>query len=312
MSQRHILGIDLNLLVVLDTIYTEGSITGASRTLHLTQPAVSHALRRLREHFGDPLFLREGQRMRPTPLARSLVEPVRRALRGLDLALTEIGRFDPATAERHFVIGVRDVLESILLPPLMEGLAQWPSISVSTVLVDRGVLETELASGRLDASLDVRWPTTTAVRRERVLSDRMVVVARRGHPALVQGLDLVTYLQQQHVAASGRRSGTLFEDLELERQGLQRRVRLRCQHYFAACRVAATTDLLLTMPGAYARIANENLPNQIWPLPFVAPTLDSYIYWHSDFDADPANQWLREHVRGAFAGLDQVANHAGD
>jgi DNA-binding transcriptional LysR family regulator len=311
MSQRHILGFFFFNDTATTEIYTEGSITGASRTLHLTQPAVSHALRRLREHFGDPLFLREGQRMRPTPLARSLVEPVRRALRGLDLALTEIGRFDPATAERHFVIGVRDVLESILLPPLMEGLAQWPSISVSTVLVDRGVLETELASGRLDASLDVRWPTTTAVRRERVLSDRMVVVARRGHPALAQGLDLVSYLQQQHVAASGRRAGTLFEDLELERQGLQRRVRLRCQHYFAACRVAAATDLLLTMPGAYARIANENLPNQIWPLPFIAPTLDSYIYWHADFDADPANQWLREHVRGAFAGLDRAVNHAG-
>jgi DNA-binding transcriptional LysR family regulator len=248
--------------------------------------------------------------MRPTPLARSLVEPVRRALRGLDLALTEIGRFDPATAERHFVIGVRDVLESILLPPLARGLEPWPSISASTVLVDRSVLEAELASGRLDASLDVRWPTTTAVRRARVLSDRMVVVARREHPALADGLDLVTYLQQQHVAASGRRSGTLFEDLELERQGLQRRVRLRCQHYFAACRVVATSDLLLTMPGAYARIANENLPNRIWPLPFAAPTLDSYVYWHSDFDADPANQWLRAQMHAAFGTLDGPADHA--
>ena len=292
--------IDLNLLVVLDAIYTENGITRAAQKLHLTQPAISHSLGRLRELFKDGLFVREGRTMVPTPLARNLITPVREALRRLEVTLNERERFDPATTQRRFVIAVRDVFESTLLPPLLQRIGRVaPSVDVAAVQLERREFESELAAGTLDAALDVLLPFSDQVRRRRISLDRLVVVARRNHPAVRRGLTLATYLKQDHVLVSSRRSGPGLEDVELSRQGLSRRVRLRCQHYFAACRVVSQTDLVLTMPENYARIANRQFGNQILPLPLDMPPLDAYLYWHASVDNEPANRWLREQVAAA-------------
>src|SRR5690349_13998410 len=128
----HISRIDLNLLVVLDAIYTEGGITRAAGKLHLTQPAISHSLGRLRDLFKDELFSREGRAMVPTPLARSLITPVREALRRLEATLNELEVFDPATTQKRFTLGVRDVFESTVLPPLLRHVTRAaPSIDVA-------------------------------------------------------------------------------------------------------------------------------------------------------------------------------------
>lgn len=293
--------IDLNLFVVLDTIYTEGGITKASRKLNLTQPAISHALGRLRDMFGDPLFERDGRAMVPTPLARSLIEPVRRSLRGLEITLNEVARFDPATTERRFTLSVRDVLEATLLPVLMRRITDSaPLIDVATVRVDRRELEAELAMGTVDAAIDILLPLSDQIRRMRIALDPMVVVARLGHPSVDKGMDLDSYLKQDHIQVSSRRSGPGLEDVELSRLGVQRRVRLRCQHYFAACRVVSLTDLVLTMPESYARIANRQYNNQILPFPLSVPMLDAYLYWHANVEQEPANRWLREQLIQAF------------
>ena len=297
----HISRIDLNLLVVLDAIYTEGGITRAAGKLHLTQPAISHSLGRLRELFKDELFAREGRAMVPTPLARNLIDPVRRALRGLEATLNELERFDPATTQKRFTVAVRDVFESTLLPPLLKHVQRAaPSIDVAAVQIERRELESELAAGTLDCALDVLLPLSGSIQRRRISVDRHVVVARKGHPAVKRGLTLATYLKQHHVLVSSRRSGPGLEDVELSRQGLSRRIRLRCQHYFAACRVVSQSDLILTMPGHYARITNRQFGNQVLPLPLDMPPLDAYLYWHTNVDKEPANRWLREQLAGAF------------
>ncbi len=293
----HLNRIDLNLFVVFEAIYTEGGITSASRKLHLTQPAISHALGRLREMFGDPLFEREGRAMVPTPLARGLIEPVRRSLRGLEITLNEVSRFDPATTVRSFTLSVRDVLESTLLPTLMQRVSiQAPQIDIAAVRGDRRQLEAELAMGTLDAAIDVLLPVSSAIHHTRVALDPMVVVARKGHPALRKRLDLETYLQQDHILVSSRRTGPGLEDVELSRLGRQRRIRLRCQHYFSACRVASQTDLMLTMPQGYAQVTNRQFENVILPVPLELPTLDAYLYWHANVESEPANRWLREQL----------------
>ncbi len=293
----HLNRIDLNLLVVLDAIFSEGGITKAGEKLHLTQPAVSHALGRLRDLFGDPLFVREGRRMVPTPLARSLVQPVRRALHGLEVALNEVQQFDPATTQRHFRLAVRDVLEAMVLPPVMiEVAAAAPSVDISAIRADRRTLESELAAGGIDAALDVLLPVSDDIRHQRISTDQLVVVARAQHPLAAGGLDLAAYLRAHHVLVSSRRSGPGLEDVELSRHGLKRRIRLRCQHYFAACRVVAETDLLLTMPERYARIANRQFGNRILAFPMQMPSMDAYLYWHASVDGDPANRWLRQQL----------------
>ena len=295
--------IDLNLFVVLDAIYTEGGITRASRKLNLTQPAISHALGRLREMFGDPLFERDGRSMVPTPMARSLIEPVRRSLRGLELTMNEVSRFDPALTERRFTLSVRDVLEATLLPVLMRRVTETaPLIGINPVRVDRRDLAAELAAGTVDAAIDMLLPLSGDIRRMRIAVDPLVVIVRHDHPAVGDGMDIDmdSYLRQEHILVSSRRSGPGLEDIELHRLGVERRVRLRCQHYFAACRVVSLTDLVLTMPESYARIANRQYGNQILPFPLSVPMLDAYLYWHASVEQEPANRWLREQLVQSF------------
>lgn len=298
----HLSKVDLNLFIVLEAIYAEGSITRASLKMNLTQPAISHALNRLRQLFDDPLFERQGHVMTPTPLTRSIIDQVRRALRGFEVTLSGAAHFDPASSERSFSLAVRDVLEASVLPGLMAGIsAAAPSATLNTLQVSRRELESELAAGTLDAAIDVLLPLPNEVRRAQLAGDQTVVLVRRGHPLVKRrALTLDTYLEMAHIQTSSRRRGPGLEDVELSRQGLQRKIRLRCQHYFAACRVVSQTDLALTMPDRLARIVNQQFNNQILALPLAMPSLDVYLYWHANVDNDPANTWLRAQITAAM------------
>lgn len=290
----HISRIDLNLFVVFDAVYTEGGVTAASQTLNLSQPALSHALARLRSLFDDPLFERRGRAMVPTPLARAIIGPVRAALRNMEGTLNDAARFDPASSERSFTLALRDVLELILVPPLMEAVCtEAPGIEIVATRMDRRTLESDLLTGLVDVAIDVLLPVSPEIRHLRMLAEPMVVVARKGHPALGGKLNLNAYLEQEHIQVSSRRRGPGLEDMELARIGVARRIRLRCQHYGTACRVVSRTNLLATMPERYARVINKPYGNQIVPLPLKATRLELYLYWHANADRDPASQWLR-------------------
>lgn len=302
----HLNRIDLNLFVVFDTIYAEGSLTQAAAKLSLSQPAVSHALARLRELLGDVLFTRQGKRMVPTPFARNLIGTVRQSLQMLESGLQGPAVFDPSQAQRVFHIGMRDVLEAIALPPLVARLQRAaPGVALNCVRIDRRDMEAELSSGGLDLAVDVALPMGSDIRHRPLMNDQLVVVARRGHPVWRGGrtLDMPTYLAQSHVLVSSRRTGPGLEDFELNRMGLRRRIGLRCQHYFAACRVVRETDMILTMPDHYARIANESFGNVLHAFPLTTPSLDVHLYWHASGDRDPANVWLREQLDDVFAEL---------
>jgi DNA-binding transcriptional LysR family regulator len=299
----HISRVDLNLFIVFEAIYTEGSVTRASQKLSLTQPAISHALGRLRQMFDDPLFVRQGHAMVSTPLARNIIEPIRRSLRGLEVTLNGLDQFDPASTPKRFNIALRDVLEATILPPLMLGVRQSaPLVDVVASHVERRELVGELAAGTLDGAIDVLLPLASEIMHTRIYQDSTVVVARKGHPAIDGAVDIDTYLKQDHILASSRRRGPGLEDFELSRFGLERRVRLRCQHYFAACRVVSQTDMILTMPGRYAHIANDQFGNQILPFPLEVPAFDVFLYWHANVDNDPANRWFREQVIQSIKG----------
>lgn len=300
--------IDLNLFVVFDAIYTEGSITAAARQLNLTQPAVSHALGRLRTLFDDPLFERRGQGMAPTPLARSLAGEVRTALQSFARTLQDTPHFEPGATVRRFTIGMRDALESTLLPPLMSRVAAVaPQVDIAAVRFDRREMESELLAGTLDTAIDILLPVSPAIHHAPFMADPMVVLARKDHPLIRKELTLDRYLAAEHVHVSSRRRGAGLEDQALHRMGLTRRVRLRCQHYAAACRVVSCTDLLATLPLRYARIANEAYGNRLLSLPFKVPTLELHLYWHAGGENDGANRWLREQLGEVIGGLGRGA-----
>ena len=297
----HLSRFDLNLFVVFDAIYAEGSITRASQRLNLTQPAVSHALSRLRQALEDPLFVRHGHKMVATPFAHQTITPVREALERFEVTLNKANRFDPATAVKHFTIGMRNHLEPEILPKLILTIAgQAPRISLQAVRAERRELERDLVAGRLDAAIDVLLPLSHEVSRRRLASERLAVVSRKNHPKVKKLLDLSTYLAEDHIQVSARRQGPSVEDFELSRLGMHRNVRLRCQHYSAACQIVSETDLLLTLPERYARHINPLFGNRIWRFPIDVPGFASYLYWHKNAGGDPANSWLRDMLTQCF------------
>ncbi|WP_233128891.1 LysR family transcriptional regulator [Halovibrio salipaludis] len=288
--------LDLNLLTVFITIYREGSLTRASEILHLTQPAVSHSLARLREQFDDALFRRQGNRMVPTPLAQRLASSVHPALSEIHSALNAFHEFTPEQQPRVFNIALRDVLEATFLPPLMQEMTQYPGIEVVSQRVPRREMEQQLAAGKLDFAVDVLLPVSDQTAHERLHEDRLVVVARRGSAIARQGMTLERYLAAGHVLVSSRAEGQGLEDFALSARGHRRRIALRCQHYFAACRVAAETDLLVTMPEAYADIIGQYLDVALLEPPEGMPEVDVHLYWHRQHEREPALNWFRERL----------------
>jgi len=308
MHTMHVSRIDLNLLVVFDAVHAAGSITAASRRLNLSQPAVSHALARLRELLGEPLFERQGRGIAPTPFARSIAGPIRDALAAMERTLQLATHFEPTQAERTFRVGLREALEPSVLPPLTRAVCGGgPGLGLACARHDRPRLESDLAVGEFDVAFDVRLPAIAErIPHERVLVDRLVIVARKDHPVLRRlrrrGWNVDAYLALDHVQVSSRRRGPSLEDLALQAAGKSRRIRLRCQSHAAACRAVAGTDLVATIPESYARQVLDPASNQLVTLPLDDITLETYMYWPANADHDAANRWLRDQVRAALAG----------
>ena len=293
----HLSRIDLNLFTVFDAIYREGGITPASKRLHLSQPAVSHSLARLRELLDDPLFERHGNAMVPTPRARALAATISRSLGALEHMMHNAGQFDPATSDRTFTIAVREAHEFSFLPTLLQRVRETaPNVDVACVRIERRDLEEDLQSGDLDVGVDVALPMSLDVRRERVSAEPLVVLARENHPLLKGPLDLDAYLALEHVLVTGRRRGGGYEDVALGRIGLTRRIRIRCQQHAAACEIVSRSDLLATMTRNQAELANRHIENRVLPFPLETAPLETFLYWHSNVQDDAANGWFRQLV----------------
>ncbi|KZY38080.1 MULTISPECIES: LysR family transcriptional regulator [unclassified Oleiphilus] len=290
--------IDLNLFIVFDVIYRERNLTKAAESLHITQPAVSNSLSRLRRVFDDPLFVRQSGHMVPTPLADNIISRVRAALAGLESSITEHDDFNPETSDKKFSFAMNDTSESYLLPILMSYLQEHaPGISIESFPVARSELSREFATGQLDFALDVPLVNDPQLVNESLAQDRFVCVASHDHPSLDgKSLTLEQYLSSPHIHISSRRRGQGYIDLHLNRQGLQRDIRLRVQHSRAAPPIAAQTNMLLTIPETLAK--DHKLA--IYDLPFELPDVDWHLYWHSNYSQDKAHQWMRSVIIDIF------------
>lgn len=290
--------VDLNLFVVFDAIYCEGNITKAALTLHLSQPAVSHALAKLRRHFDDPLFIRQGNEMRPTAVAKNVIADVREALHQLRVCLVQSRQFEPMTSRKHFTLSLLGSLEATYLPLFMQSLIkESPHINLKSYRrVRRSELENKLASGDIDLAIDTLLPVSNNILHTQLEQDQIVVIARKKHPAIAKKLDLKTYLNLDHILVSSRSSGPGLEDFELSRLGLHRSIALRCQHALAACKIVINSDMLLTLPKTAATMYSEMLDIDIFPMPVDLPAFDIHLYWHVNVDKDPANKWLRNKI----------------
>jgi DNA-binding transcriptional LysR family regulator len=294
----NLFGVDLNLLVLLAELLREKSVSRAARRAGLSQPAASHALRRLRELFDDELLVRVGRRMVPTPRALELGPPLERALASMSTLVAPPAAFDPRTAKRSFRIATADLQQVVLFPRLLSILAgEAPGLDL---VVDPGIhhVADRLAAGELDLGLfPLRARDRLPGLREHVLlHDHFVCLVRRGHPLARRQPDAKRFAAARHafVAPGGVRGGVV-DDVLAER-GLTRRVAFQAAQFLVAPFVVAETDLVITVPAQVARLFTRLLPLAAFEPPVPLGGFSMSLVWHERFDADPAHRFLREAV----------------
>jgi DNA-binding transcriptional LysR family regulator len=286
--------LDLNLLLTFDVVHRERNLTRAAGRLFVSQSAVSHALARLREQLGDPLFVRRGRGVAPTPAAERLAPAVREAM-GLLRGALEAREFVPARDVGRVVVAMHDEYEPDVVPRFAALVrAAAPSAAVEVVRLDRPAMERDLAAGRLDLVADIAHATGPELRHRALTTEPFGVVSRRRCK-----LDAGAYLAARHVTVSSRRRGPSLEDLLLSRLGHQRSIALRCQRYEAACAVVAGSDFLLTAPRTRTLPLVTRFGLALLPMPLELPAIEMHVYWHRQADADARNRWLRAQLVAA-------------
>lgn len=298
--------IDLNLLLVFEALMDERNVTRAARRVGLSQPAMSNALGRLRRTFNDPLLARTPDGMRPTPLAQSLIGPVRAALGQLRGALEERPAFDPAASQRKFHILANDYVELTLLAPLMNELRYQAEGVGLHIYRPRSLFQPPSATTLADA-FDLAlgfFPDAltleNGIRSELLWEERNVCIARADHPLIHGELSLAQYAAAQHVAVFYKSPGPGLIDALLEQQGLTRRQTMLVPHFTTVPFIVAASDLIATIPERLARQFAQ-LKLQVLPAPLNIPPFRLTALWHERFDGDAAHTWLRG-LMGAIAG----------
>ncbi|MBP5990018.1 LysR family transcriptional regulator [Piscinibacter sp.] len=293
--------LDLNLLRVFDTVMAEGSITRAAERLAMTQPAVSNALKRLRDSVGEDLLTRAARGVAPTAFGEALWPQVRSALGQLRAAL-EPGDFDPALDARVFRLTMADAMAAFLLPALM---ARFATLGARCQIEVRPLLDRDprelLAHADIDVALG-HFPEVLAalaaqgrvapLRHRRLGEGRYVCVMRAGHPLAGAPLTLAAFCAAEHVLVSfsGRPHG--FVDQALAAQQLSRRVALTVNQFFTAAQVVARSDLLTVLPERFLPLTGLEDRLVVRELPVEPGTVYADAIWHVRHDRSAAHQWL--------------------
>jgi DNA-binding transcriptional LysR family regulator len=297
MHTANIGAIDLNLLVALQALLTERHVTRAAARMGLTQPAMSHALGRLRTTLGDPLLVRGQSGLQLTARAASLVDPLDRLLRDAS-ALLAAPTFDPKTSTRRFRIATSDYMEIVLMPRFLEHLSE-EAPNIDIVMVRHAQGTAQLDEGEADLMMVPPGPLERSdTRAQRILDEKFVCVVRADHPTVGKKMTLDRYVELGHVLVSPRGDGVGLVDHALAKVGRTRRVAVVVPHFLVAPFLVERTDYVLTVA---ARIARSLLPAvklKLLPVPaeLDLPGFDVRVVWHERDHADPAHAWLRTRI----------------
>lgn len=287
--------LDLKLLVAFDALLTEGSVTRAAERVGIGQPAMSHALARLRKLLNDELFVRAPDGVRPTPRALVLATPVRGALSAIQEAFLHGQEFDPAAAERSFVLGMPDSVEVALLPRLLAHLeVEAPNVRLRVQAVDRFEVAEQLDRDRLHLAI-IGLHTEGAVhhKRRRLFGVSYLVLYDPARLPLDCPLTLDDYLAIPHVLGSPRGDAHGVVDDALAPLGLSRTVAVATPHFAAVPFLLKGARLVSTVPLPAARLFAERFGLRASPVPLALPDADVAMLWHASYDHDPGHRWLR-------------------
>jgi DNA-binding transcriptional LysR family regulator len=288
---------DLNLLVVLQRLLETGSVTAAAERLRLSQPAVSRALGRLRDTFGDALFVRTPDGLRPTPRAEQLRAELGGVLSRIDALLAGPGAFSPAESARTFTLATADYGVSVLLPRLLRELAsRAPGVSVRVLPVG-GSADTALAAGEWDLLWAPRRKAGAGIVWTHLFDERFAFVVRKDHPATRRPLTLARFaaIPQLAIAPEGGRGSNPLDE-RLKRLGARRRVVAQVPSFLVVPPLVAGTDLGVTLPRRSVELLAHRWELAVLDLPFEMPGFDLSQAWHERFRHDPAHTWFRQLV----------------
>jgi DNA-binding transcriptional LysR family regulator len=295
--------VDLNLLLALDSLLRERSVTRAGAALGLSQPATSHALARLRELFGDELLVRRSNDMEPTALAESLVAPLGDVLARVEELLWRDRMFDPSTADRELVIAMTDFVEATLMPAALPRLGLGARLRLRLRALGHELPERALADGDIDLAVGTILSPPAAMMVTTLYHDSLAAVVRREHPCLAAPLTPEAYAALDHVLIATPGDGPGMVDLALGAQGLRRNVVLRTSHFVTVVPLVAATDLVCTMPARIAHAGSQGHDVVVFEPPVVVPGFDVQMFWHPRRERDPAVRWLRDQLRATAAAL---------
>ncbi|MDR5759373.1 LysR family transcriptional regulator [Caballeronia sp. LZ035] len=292
---------DLNLLRVFLAIWDLRSLTAAGDRLGLTQPAVSHALRRLRGLFDDPLFQRTPGGMVPTDAAFRLYPPLAQAFAIINDAMQQLAQFDPATAQRVFRVSMSDMSEFYFLPPLVAMLdreARGIRIEVANVPVES--VSAAMRAGEIDLALGYVPGLDAGCVSQTLFVDEHVCVVRAGHPLRKTRPSREDLATLRYVYASTNATGHRMVEQWLDDLELKRDVVLRLPHFVVAPEIVMHTDLAVIFPKSIAQRFNRGKAFRILPLPFSLPPIEIKVHSHTQFASDPGIAWLRESLHAMF------------
>ncbi|MBU0587101.1 MAG: LysR family transcriptional regulator [Gammaproteobacteria bacterium] len=293
--------VDLNLLVVFDAMVEHRSVTRAAEALDLSQPAMSAAVARLRTLFGDPLFVRIGAEMQPTPRAMELGTAIRHVVRTIKSDILQRSAFDPAVSQRTFTLVMPDIAEVNFLPRILAGLAEEaPHTNVRTLAMPRHAAAESLESGSAELALGYFPDLQKAgFYQQKLLRNSHVCLVRKAHPTIRSKMTMAQFLSASHAVVKPDGREHVFEQF-LQKKGIKRRVLVEISHFMSLLPIVESSDLVATVPKDLAEFCVRHGDVRYMDTPMKSPVIDVHLFWHRRFQKDPAHAWLRGAIHKLF------------
>jgi DNA-binding transcriptional LysR family regulator len=297
---KNLHNVDLRLLQLMVAVREERNLSRAALRLGLTQPAVSQALARLRQHFGDPLFVRSGGSMDATPFGAHLCGLAAAAATQLEDLLSARLEFDPANHERSFRIAMTDVGQVVILPKLLQALAQLAPHTRVNVSPFDPESSAALEGGNIDLALGFLPEAAGSFVQRTLFQESFVCLVRAGHPRLGKRMTVSQYLAEQHAIVQTPGTGHGMIDRHLARLGMHRMAGVETPNFIGLAAMVAGTDLVATLPRRAAELLALDQQVRVLPMPVAIPSYPVRLQWHARMQQEPGHLWLRNLIVELF------------
>lgn len=309
--------LDLNRLRVFRAIWERRNVSRAAEDLGVSQPTVSHALRELREHFGDRIFVRCPGGVMPTPLAETIARRISQALALLEQGLDVRGEFDPSSSRREFTIVMTDIAEAIILPRIVD-LCQHeaPAVAFRAIQLPTESIVSALRDGAADVAIGFSPALRASLLRKPLFRSEYACIVSASHARIHDRVTLQDFTRERHAMAQAQGTGHHAVESALQRMGLLDSIGVRVSHFLSLPTIVATSNMIATVPRPLAELMLPVAPIRIFPVPIRLPKLLIEQFWHERYHDDAASRWLRGRLPRAmqrvFAtgprGFSQAAN----